>query len=185
MPWFKVDDSFDTHAKAIRAGNQALGLWVRCGAYSARHLTDGFVPAEIAKLYGRAGEMRALVDAGLWKPIEGGYQMHDFHDYNPSSSQVRADRKAAAERQRRARDAAASRRDRSVSNGVSNAEVRGESRSPRPDPTGSSFGTSQRTRGQARSTTDERVRAGLDLAAKYDELEATEQPLRVLPGGVS
>lgn len=185
MPWFKVDDSFDTHAKAIRAGNQALGLWVRCGAYSARHLTDGFVPAEIAKLYGRAGEVRALVAAGLWSPIEGGYQMHDFHDYNPTSAQVRADRKAAAERQRRAREAAASRRDGGVSHAVSNGEVRAESRSPRPDPTRSSYGTSQRARGRPRSTTDERVQAGLDLAAKYDQLEAADQPLRALPGGSS
>lgn len=36
MPWFRVDDSLDTHPKAIAAGNEAMGLWVRCGAYAAR-----------------------------------------------------------------------------------------------------------------------------------------------------
>jgi hypothetical protein len=36
-----------------------------------------------------------------------------------------------------------------------------------------------------RSTTDERVRAGLELAAKYDRLDAAEPPLRALPGGAS
>ena len=46
MPWFRVDDSFDQHPKADAAGNRALGLWVRAGAYCARLLTEGFVPAD-------------------------------------------------------------------------------------------------------------------------------------------
>lgn len=29
MPWFRVDDDFALHPKAIAAGNAALGLWVR------------------------------------------------------------------------------------------------------------------------------------------------------------
>ena len=140
MPWFKVDDSFDMHTKAVRAGNAALGLWVRCGAYCARHLTDGFIAAEVVKLYGRPVDARALVAAGLWEAVEGGYRMHDYHDYNPTAKAVHDDRDAAKERQRKAREAAKSRRDGHVTNAVTSPEVQPESRSPsvrspRPDPT--------------------------------------------------
>lgn len=33
-----------------------------------------------------------LVDIGLWEKVNGGYQIHDFLDYNPSRAQVEAER---------------------------------------------------------------------------------------------
>ena len=88
MPWFRVDDSLDTHHKAIAAGNEALGLWVRCGAYAARHLTDGFIPESIALLYGSRALADTLVAAKLWRRAKGGWQMHDYLDRNPSREEV-------------------------------------------------------------------------------------------------
>ena len=35
MPWFIVDDSAHSHPKLIKAGNSAVGLWMRCGSYAA------------------------------------------------------------------------------------------------------------------------------------------------------
>ena len=61
MPWFKIDDSSHSHPKFVRAGNAALGLWVRCGAYSAQHLTEGHVPAEIVRVYGSPAQAAKLV----------------------------------------------------------------------------------------------------------------------------
>jgi hypothetical protein len=108
MPWFRLEDNFHQHPKVARAGNTAVGLWVRCGTYSAAYLTDGHVPAETARLYGRQREIDTLVEVGLWIPDTngGGYLIRDFLDYNPSAEQVLADRAAARERQRRAREAA-------------------------------------------------------------------------------
>ncbi|GAA3032642.1 hypothetical protein GCM10020000_07100 [Streptomyces olivoverticillatus] len=67
MPWFKIDDSAHSHPKFVRAGNAALGLWMRCGAYSAQHLLEGWVPKEIVKPFnGTAAQVRKLIEAGLW-----------------------------------------------------------------------------------------------------------------------
>lgn len=104
MPWFKIDDGFHSHPKVIAAGNAAIGLWARCGSWSSDQLTDGFVPAAVARMYGSAAEAKALVREGLWDAADGGYLMHDFHDFNPTAETVRAEREAAAERQRRHRE---------------------------------------------------------------------------------
>ncbi|QWQ43087.1 mucin-2 [Streptomyces sp. YPW6] len=120
MPWFKVDDTAHAHPKLLKAGNPAVGLWMRAGAYAAQHLTEGTVPGVVAQLYGTAPQARKLVAAGLWhaaghacprcpQPAEGDYVMHDFLVYNPTKSAVEKDREKAADRQRRAREKAAER----------------------------------------------------------------------------
>jgi len=112
MTWFKVDDTLAFHAKAIAAGNAALGLWVRAGSWSSQQTSEGFVPKAIAKTLGTTTEARALVRVGLWVEADGGYMFHQWLERNPSKAKVDADRAAAAERQRIARErAAASRRD--------------------------------------------------------------------------
>jgi len=111
MPWFRLEDSFHQHPKVVRAGNAAVGLWVRCGTYSAQYLTEGIVPTEVANTFGRRREIEALVTSRLWVEHEKGFLMPDFLDYNPSAEQVETARAAARERQRRAREAAAKRRD--------------------------------------------------------------------------
>jgi hypothetical protein len=135
MPWFKVDDAFHCHPKAMRAGTVALGLWARCGSWAAQQLTDGFVPTDVALMYGTKTQIKALVSAGLWSDVDGGYQFHDWSPINPTREQVLADREAAKERQRRARDAAESRRKSRVSHAVTDDEYQASSRSPQPNPT--------------------------------------------------
>lgn len=117
MPWFKIDDSAHSHPKFIRAGNAALGLWMRCGAYSAQHLLEGRVPKGIVKPFGgTAAQVRKLVEADLWhaaehdcprcpQPADGDYVMHDFLEAgrNSSKAQVEASRQAAADRAAKSR----------------------------------------------------------------------------------
>jgi len=94
MTWFKVDDKFAFHSKALAAGNEALGVWVRAGAWSSGELTDGAIPAHVAATLGPADVWARLVAARLVDVTETGYQMHDFGDYNPSAATVRAEREA-------------------------------------------------------------------------------------------
>ncbi|MET9253777.1 mucin-2 [Streptomyces sp. NPDC003717] len=121
MTWFKVDDTAHAHPKLLKAGNAALGLWVRAGAYAAQHLTEGVIPGVVAQLYGTAPQARKLVASGLWhasghdctrckQPAAGDYVMHDFLIYNPSRARVEDDRARAADRQQRARERAAEQR---------------------------------------------------------------------------
>lgn len=157
MTWFKVDDSFYDHPKVFDASDAAVALWTRAGSWAARNLTDGFVPSGLlARLSGDpVSASKELVDRGLWKRTKGGFQFHDWAEYQPSKERVEADRKAAAIRQANYRNrksrkdnkpsspSDSSRRDSRVSNSVSNGvshttptrpssltEKRGEERAP-------------------------------------------------------
>jgi hypothetical protein len=102
--WFKVDDTLCSHPKATRAGNAALGAWVRLGSWSSQHLTNGHIPAGDALRYASRRELDALVSAGLLEPDgNGGFTVHDFLVYNPTRDAVLHRRAAEAERQRRMR----------------------------------------------------------------------------------
>lgn len=116
MPWFKVDDAAHSHPKMVRAGNAALGLWMRCGSYAAKYGTQGIVAGSIARDFGTPPQAAKLVQAGLWhepghdcarcpQPGLDEYVMHDFFEdgRNATRDQVEANREAAAERQRRRR----------------------------------------------------------------------------------
>ena len=120
MPWFRVDDSFWSHPKVIQAGNAAIGLWARAGSYAAQHLTDGFIPAVIAKQLGSVGLAEKLIKAGLWEPVDEpcGYLMHDWPDYQPSRATTLMRRESNAERQRTFRE---KRQVNGLSNAVTNS----------------------------------------------------------------
>lgn len=122
MPWFKVDDGFHCHPKVLKAGNEAVGLYVRCGAYAAQQLTDGFIPEHIVLLYGSETLAATLVGAGLWRRARGGWRMPDYLDYNPSKKQVLDEREKTRERVRKHRESAGRRpKSNTVTNGVSNS----------------------------------------------------------------
>lgn len=103
MSWFKCDDNLGDHPKVMSLDEKllpAMGLWVMCGVYSSKHLTDGFVPRKVVRMYGGDRQAKALEKAGLFRPAEGGWILHDYLDWNPSKEQVlkiRADRQAAGQ----------------------------------------------------------------------------------------
>ena len=104
MPWFKVDDTLAFHGKTVAAGNAAMGLWVRAGAWSMQTLSDGFVPTHMARSLGTRGEAKRLVDAGLWVEKDDGYLFHEWTQRQPSRAKVQADREDNAERLRKWRE---------------------------------------------------------------------------------
>jgi hypothetical protein len=116
---FLLDDDWDNDPRVIRAGTAAFGLYSRCGMWVARHLTDGFVPAEQAASYGTREWVAKLVEAGLWKTVEGGYQMVDYLALNPSAEKVRRRREQYAARQKRWRDSQGRKRDSNASRDAS------------------------------------------------------------------
>jgi hypothetical protein len=99
MTWFKVDDSFYDHPKVFDAPDCAVALWLRAGTWSARNLTDGFVPAGMPARFCDDHEraVRDLMTRGLWKRARGGYQFHDWRDYQPSAAEVKSVREKRAE----------------------------------------------------------------------------------------
>ena len=109
MSWVKIDDQFSEHPKVMQAGPLASWLYVRSLCYTAKYLTDGFIPQssaeQLAMFAGSSPELlEKLVECSLWERRNGGYQIHDYLDYNPTGAQVKAERAAAAERMRQKRD---------------------------------------------------------------------------------
>jgi hypothetical protein len=136
MGWVKIDDNFANHPKVLKAGPLGIAMQVAALCYCNHYLTDGFIPASavpgLLNLNGLgmrmwAGELMGggedatwefivedLLNAGLWHEIDGGYQIHDYLDYQPSKEKVIADRNATAARVKRFRE---------TSNTVSNDNV--------------------------------------------------------------
>jgi len=101
---YVLDDDWDNEPRVVRAGTAGFGLYARCGMWVARHLTDGFVPAEVAAIYGTREWVAKLVDVGLWTAVDGGYHMPDYLILNQSAEKVRARRLLNTRRQALFRD---------------------------------------------------------------------------------
>jgi len=103
MPWVKIDDQFHSNPKVVAAGSDAISLYIVALSWCGGYLTDGFIPtAQVRRLalcddYETAAQR--LVDVGLWHRVDGGYEVNDYLEYNPSGEEIKAKRKAAAERQ--------------------------------------------------------------------------------------
>jgi hypothetical protein len=106
VTWFKVDDGFWSHPKTLALSPEAVALWTRAGSYCGKHLTDGFVLETILPmLQGTPQEADELVRAGLWCPVEGGWEFHDWTAYQDTREAVERRREAWKDRQRRHRTA--------------------------------------------------------------------------------
>lgn len=134
MPWQALDDQFYDHPKTVQAGTAGAGLFALTLSYCGRHLTDGFVSsAMVRKLASDVDDPIALadrlVDAGFFERVDGGYQVHDYLDYQPSKEDVIRQRAENARRQAAWKSAHTGKGETSapagnaVSNGVTNALI--------------------------------------------------------------
>ncbi|MGV9756973.1 hypothetical protein ACWDUC_14300 [Streptomyces tricolor] len=140
MAWFALDDGFDSHPKVRKAGNAAVGLFVRLGVHATKHLTEGHLDGDIVRDYGTAATIRKLITVGMLhepghgcprcpQPAADGYYIHDYLDYNKSRAQIEAAREAARKRQQRGRDTARANRNARDSAANLNANSRQNARS--------------------------------------------------------
>lgn len=97
--WLKVDDGFPDHPKVLQCSNSTIGVWTKLGSWCAKHLTDGRFSLESISQYDPEGEaLGELLSSGLAEEHpEGGYQLHDFTDYNRSA----ADQKSLIEKRKK------------------------------------------------------------------------------------
>jgi hypothetical protein len=109
VTWFKVDDGIAFHRKTVAAGNAAMGLWLRAGAWSMAQLSDGFVPKRIANTIGTPAQIKRLVQVGFWIETDSGYQFHQFNDVGRQIPREQVEREREAERLRKASQRASQR----------------------------------------------------------------------------
>ena len=134
MTWVRLDDGFAGHPKMEAVGPLAGWLHVAALCYCAQYLTDGRIPKtkalKLTDVPKPRTQIARLLAEGVWHEDGDSYVIHDYLVYQPSRARVLAEREAAAERQRKARE---SRRDKPVTHNASHAV---SSASPaRPDPT--------------------------------------------------
>jgi len=105
MAWARIDDKFLDNPKVRKAGKEATYLYVSGLVYSSNQLTEGYISDEALGLVAYKGFIKnerthaaTLVECELWDRIEGGYQIHDYLEYNPTKEQIEEARakKAAA-----------------------------------------------------------------------------------------
>jgi hypothetical protein len=102
--WVRIEDGVYAHPKILRTPKPARWAWVAGMAYANAYLTDGHVPAEALRIFDATRpEARALAAAGLWLPVDGGWQIHDYGDYQATRAQVEAERATARARMARRR----------------------------------------------------------------------------------
>jgi len=152
MAWGRLHDRALGNVKLLKLSDGAWRMWGCALIHCQDNLTDGFVDAEVIETFrvraNRAAVIRELTlsrvtgKAPLWKVVRGGYQIHDYLDWNPSAASIRKSRERNANRQKRWRR-----------NGVTNAvssPSRHANHIPLPLPS-TSFGSNTRARAKKRA----------------------------------
>lgn len=108
LTWVRVEASLASNHKVLtllaeKGGDHALCVYIFALGYCGQQGTDGFIPTTaLGIIHGRARDAQLLVEVGLWHEMRGGYEVHDWLEYQPSSEEnrIRADkaRKAAESR---------------------------------------------------------------------------------------
>ena len=87
MPYLNLDDGFADHEKVDALSDGAFRLHVAGLCRCAKDLTDGFVAkrrvARLTPNYKR-DHLTELLEAGIWLEKPGGYEIHDYLDWNKS-----------------------------------------------------------------------------------------------------
>ena len=97
LPWVRLDSTIMTHDKTAlllskgRAGFEAFALYVGSLAYAGGHATDGYIarhalPVVCPPLRAPEKLARLLVDVGLWKYAEGGWQIPNYLERQQSAA---------------------------------------------------------------------------------------------------
>lgn len=112
LSWVRLECSFPRNPKVLTLVEgkawRAIAVYIAGLSYSGEHGLDGFIPrAALVYLHGTQREAGQLEEVGLWNWAEGGWDINDWHDYQPTaeSAQRRRDkaRLAAEERWKKER----------------------------------------------------------------------------------
>ena len=102
-PFVMVEVRLHSHPKWLGLSHAARGLWIDALLYAKTQGNGGVLPAAYAR-FATATEsaeeawIEELVSRGLWEPVDGGWQIHDWDDYQAPSPSEMGRRSAEARR---------------------------------------------------------------------------------------
>jgi hypothetical protein len=88
MTCFRIDASIATDARTLKAGNGAIGAWVRMTSWSHEYETDGVIPRRLATNIASEEEVLSLLETGLLKEHGDDFALVDYLKGNPSKAQL-------------------------------------------------------------------------------------------------
>ncbi len=105
MSWVRIDDKFFSNKKTLAVSKDAKLLYLSAICHAGAHLTNGFIHlkevpvlAAQCEIKGASRLIKELVAESMWVPVEDGYQIHDYLEYNSSAEDVERERERARER---------------------------------------------------------------------------------------
>lgn len=107
LSWVRVDTNLHSNHKVLnllgeRGGDHALCVYIFSLGHSAAHGTAGFIPATALGLFhGKPRDAALLTSVGLWDSLRGGWEIHDWLEYQPTTE----DAMKRSERAKKAADA--------------------------------------------------------------------------------
>lgn len=93
LPWVRLDTGLPDHPKmlALMHGkkHRAALAYVLGLAYCGRHELDGYIPTPaLPYIHATKSDAQALCEVGLWHARQGGYEINDWAEYQPSSEET-------------------------------------------------------------------------------------------------
>jgi hypothetical protein len=143
MPWLRVDDGLFLHPKWLATPSSARGLWITALSYCGNQSNGGIIPSALLPvLGGTEKDASDLVQSGLWTAIDGGWQIHNFVEYNdastPQAKTARSEKRSEAGRRAGLASAAARQR---LGNDASTIDQRFSTNGQRSSTNGQRFST--------------------------------------------
>ena len=106
LKWIRIDTQMFENPKLLYLKEdkkyRAIVVHLEGMAYSGRHALAGFIPKAALRIIGAtATDAKHLTEAGLWDVAPGGWQVHDWNEYQLSADDMekrrdRAQKGAAA-----------------------------------------------------------------------------------------
>ena len=88
MGYGRICGTLVNHPKTRKAGNEAMGAWVRMLSWCCEYMTDGFIPEDMAiEIAGRQEVVERLVEVSLLESFNGGFIFHDYKHHNLTKAQ--------------------------------------------------------------------------------------------------
>ncbi len=92
MAWIRLDDHIAHHPKFLKCTPTACWMYVSLLGHCQQYLTDGHVECTSVAAQSHVRRPRdavkELIAAGLLEEVPGGYQIHDYLDFNESKAVV-------------------------------------------------------------------------------------------------
>lgn len=96
LAWVRLDTAMPRNHKILallgmKEGHRAAFVYLSSWCYAGEQGTDGFIPSvALGFIHGREVDAERLVEVGLWLPTQGGWQVHDWADYQQTNAETDA-----------------------------------------------------------------------------------------------